>query len=71
MKRLLMVIFVPFFLFACSSADDDLSGDVRAEEEESKDFSSSQIQDIRVKTTNGSIMSSAWDDNSIHVLLKR
>jgi len=68
MKKCLIIIFLPFFLYACAEEDKD---DVRAEVEESRDFSSSQMQKVEVKNVNGSVESSVWDDDSIHVTFEK
>ncbi len=71
MKKYLVFAFFPFFLYACTVVgiwDDD---NVRVEERETMDFSSSQIQRIEVRTKNGAIESRAWDDDSIHVVFER
>jgi DUF4097 and DUF4098 domain-containing protein YvlB len=69
MKKLLVIMFIPFLFYACSSTDD--TDDFRAEESESKDFSSSQMTKVEVKNINGSIKSSVWNDESIHVLFEK
>ena len=63
MKKFSVMIFLPFLLYACGSSKDSV--DVRAEEPESRDFSSSQIQKLEVDTENGNIQSSARDDDSL------
>lgn len=72
MKKFLPIVFVPFLLYACgSSTEDDVSGDIRAKEEDLRDFSASQMQKMKVKTKNGDVKSSAWDDDSIHVVFEK
>lgn len=70
MKRFLVITLLPFFFYACDIADvwDD---DVRVEKRESRSFSSSQIREVEVRTENGRIESSVWDDDSIHVALEK
>jgi DUF4097 and DUF4098 domain-containing protein YvlB len=69
MKKFLVIMFLLFFLYACSSTDD--TDDFRADESESKDFSSSQMTKVEVENVNGSIKSSVWSDESIHVLFEK
>ena len=71
MRKFLVIMLLPFFVYACSSTEDDVKDGVRVEEEESKDFSSSQIQKVKVETKNGSIESNVWDDDSIHVAFEK
>jgi hypothetical protein len=71
MKKYLIFAFFPFLLYACTVVgvwDDD---NVRVEERETMDFSSSQIQKVEVRTKNGAIESRVWDDDSIHVVFER
>jgi len=71
MKKYLIFAFFPFLLYACTVVgvwDDD---NVRVEERETMDFSSSQIQKVEVSTKNGAIESRVWDDDSIHVVFER
>ena len=69
MKKILVIVLLPLFLYACSSTDitDD---DGRAEKTETEDFASSGIERVEVRTENGSIEVSAWDENSIHVVFE-
>jgi hypothetical protein len=67
MRKLIVITMLPLFLYACDVAD-IWENDVRVEERESEDFSSSRIQNVQVETQNGSIESSVWDDDSIHVV---
>jgi hypothetical protein len=66
MKKYLVLVLLPFFIYGCCESD-LWNDDTRAEETGSKSFSSSQMQRVKVDTRNGSIESSVWDDNSIHV----
>jgi DUF4097 and DUF4098 domain-containing protein YvlB len=70
MRRLLIIILLPFFFYACDVADvwDD---NVRAEKSESRSFSSSQIQKVEIETQNGSIESSVWDDDSVYLVFEK
>jgi hypothetical protein len=71
MRKYLIFAFFPFFLYACTVVgiwDDD---NVRVEERETMDFSSSQIQKVEVRTKNGAIESRMWDDDSIQVVFER
>jgi len=69
MKRFLVIMFLPFLLYACSSTDD--TDDSRADKSESRDFPSSQMTKVEVENVNGSIRSSVWSDESIHVLFDK
>ena len=72
MKKFLVIMFLPFFLYACSSTDDtDDTDDFRADESESRDFPSSQMTKVEVKNINGSIRSSVWSDELIYVLFDK
>lgn len=71
MRKFLVIMFLPFLVYSCSSTEDDVRDGVRVEEEESKDFSSSQMQKVKVETKNGSIESNVWDDDSIHVAFEK
>jgi DUF4097 and DUF4098 domain-containing protein YvlB len=66
MKKYLVLILLPLFIYGCCEAD-LWNDDTRAEETGSKNFSSSQIQKVKVDTRNGSVESSVWHDDSIHV----
>jgi hypothetical protein len=71
MKKYLIFAFFPFLLHACTVVgvwDDD---NVRIEERETMDFSSSQIQKVEVRTKNGAIECRAWDDDFIHVVFEK
>jgi hypothetical protein len=70
MKKLLVITLLPLFLYACD-ADDFWADDIRAEDKESSTFSSEQIRKVEVTTKNGSIESSVWDDDSIHVVFEK
>ncbi len=70
MSKYLVIILLPFLLYACEITG-PWDNNVRAKETVSKDFSSSQIQEVAVKTQNGTIETSAWDDNSIHVTFEK
>ena len=72
MKKFLVIVFLPFLLYACSSTDDtDDTDDFRADKSESRDFPSSQMTKVEVENVNGSIRSSVWSDESIHVLFDK
>jgi DUF4097 and DUF4098 domain-containing protein YvlB len=71
MKKYLVFAFFPFLLYACTVVgvwDDD---NVRIEERETMDFSSSQVQKVEVRTKNGAIETRVWDDDSIHVVFEK
>jgi DUF4097 and DUF4098 domain-containing protein YvlB len=70
MRKLLVITLLPFFFCACTVAN-FWENDVRAEDRESRSFSSSQIRKVEVNTKNGRIESSAWDDNSIYVVFEK
>jgi DUF4097 and DUF4098 domain-containing protein YvlB len=67
MKKCLMIIILPFLLYACSIDDIDDMDDVRLEEEETRSFSSSRIREVEVETVNGSVECSVWDSDTIQV----
>ncbi|MFC1714492.1 DUF4097 domain-containing protein [Candidatus Poribacteria bacterium] len=69
MRRLSVIVLLPFFLYACGSSSDDV--DVREERIESRDFSSSQINKLRIDTENGSIQNSVRTDGLINVVLEK
>jgi DUF4097 and DUF4098 domain-containing protein YvlB len=69
MRKYLVIILLPFLLYAC---DVDIDGiddmdDVRVEEEDTRSFSSSQIKEVEVETINGSVECSVWDSDTIQV----
>lgn len=69
MKKLLILLALPLFLFACSA--DIWFDDVRVEKDESRDFSARQIYRVEANTKNGNIESRVSNDNSIHVTLEK
>ena len=74
MKKFLATIFLPFLFYSCTIHVDDLSfddADFRVEETESSVFSSAQIREVEVKTQNGAIESSVWDDDSIQIVYEK
>ncbi len=69
MKKFLVIALFPFLLYACASTD-TTDDDRRAEKTETEDFSSSGMERVEVKTENGSIETSIWDEDSIHVVFE-
>ena len=69
MKKFLVIALLPLFLYACASTD-STDDDLRAEKTETEDFLSSGMERVEVKTENGSIETSIWDENSIHVVFE-
>lgn len=65
MKKLSVILVFPLLIYACNSGDD-----VRVEKTETRDFSSSRIQKLRVKTENGAIETTAGDEGSINVVFE-
>jgi hypothetical protein len=70
MKRYLLVFLLPFLLYACTVSD-PWNDDFRMEESQTKTYSSSQIEVVKVETQNGSIESTVWNDDSIHVVFDK
>jgi DUF4097 and DUF4098 domain-containing protein YvlB len=70
MRKYLAVALLPLFLYACTEVH-YWNDDTRAEESESKVFSTSNIRKVNVNTKNGAIETRAWDDDSIHATFEK
>jgi hypothetical protein len=70
MIKCLVVILLPFVFYACDSSD-LWEDDFRAEETESRIFSSSEIHAVKMETKNGGIRSSVRESDSIHVRFEK
>jgi len=67
MRKFSVIMLVAFLLYACGSSSED----VREVETESRDFSTSQIQKLKIDTENGNIENFALGDDEIHVVLEK
>jgi hypothetical protein len=70
MRRYLVIILLPFILYACTEAH-YWDNDIRVEEIETKQVSASQIRTVEVHTKNGAIETRAWDDNEIQITFEK
>ena len=70
MKRYLLIALLPLFLYACTEAH-YWDNDIRAEAEETKNFSASNIQKVEITTRNGAIETRAWNDDTIHATFEK
>jgi len=66
MRKCIVIVFIPLFLYACGASDE-----VRVEKTESREFSSSQIREIELKTENGVVKGNARSGDSIYVVFDK
>lgn len=67
MRKYLIIALLPLFVYACNIVDDD----VQVYRRDSKTFSASQVGEVEVRTENGGIETTVWDDDSVQVVFEK